>query len=195
MKWVIKKGISGKLEVWEYIDTVEDASEYWYVKQAMRKYGVENVLPIAMNDYGGYHSLKHDIETGNIVKVVEQDNKPVLDLSDRYYVNDADFHCGWVSPDCNTYSCGYMEHLDLAEDICEFVYKRFGDNRCDDFLLEQGWIKVYTEGWTGDWERINDEQIRLMENKGIKHHVSPNMDYTQLVEFKNDWIKWKNREE
>lgn len=194
-KWVIKKvEHSKKLEVWRYIDTVEEASKYWYVEDAMKKYGVEDVLPIAMNDVGGYHSLKYDIKAGNVVRIVESDTEPLLELSDKYYVNDDKFHCGWVSPDCITYSCGYMEHIYLAEDICKSFYKNFSSVTCDDFLLEHGWMKVYNEGWTGNWSKVNNEQIKLMEDKGIKHHLSPELDYEQLIEFKDYWSKWKNRQ-
>ena len=32
-KWVIKKGMSGKLEVWKYIDDISEARRYWYVSK------------------------------------------------------------------------------------------------------------------------------------------------------------------
>lgn len=193
MKWVIKRGDSDKLEVWRYIDTIEEASKYWYVKDAMEKYGVEDVLPIAMNSRGGYHSLKWDIENNNIVQIIESEEKPILDLASVWFVNSKNFKCGWVSPDCMTYSCDWMEHISLANHICQVIYHRYDSSLSDEFLFNHGWIKVYSEGWTGDWEKINDNQIRLMENMKIKYHISPDMDYNQLIQFKNDFIDWKNR--
>lgn len=63
-KWVIKKGMSGKPEVWKYIDDISEARRYWYVSKAIDKYGSGKVLPLAMNDVDGYHWLGPDIEKG-----------------------------------------------------------------------------------------------------------------------------------
>lgn len=195
-KWVIKKGDTGNLEVWQYIDTIEEASKYWYVTDAIEKYGVDDVLPIAMNSRGGYHSLKWDIENNNIVQIVESETKPILDLASAWTINAKNFKCGWVSPDCTTYSCSYMEHISLAHHICQVIYQKHDWSLSDDFLFNQGWIKVYNDGWTGDFEKINDNQIRLMENMGIKHHVYKDYDYNQLKGFIVDYVDWmsKNRE-
>lgn len=59
---MLKRGDSGKLEVWQYIDTIEEANRYFYIARVIEKYGVKEILPIAMNRVGGFHSLKWDIE-------------------------------------------------------------------------------------------------------------------------------------
>lgn len=147
-----------------------------------------------MNSRGGYHSLKWDIENGNIVNIVESEEPPTLSLEEKWITNSPDFDCGWVSPDCKTYWCSYMEHLDLASHICEVVYKISPRFTPDDYLLDRGWIKVYSnDGWTGDWTKINDNQIKMLDNMGIKHFTSPEKDYNELIQFKNDFIDWKNR--
>lgn len=104
-KWVIKRSWpnENKLEVWEFIDTEEEARKYWYISQAMNKYGVEEMLPIAMNDLGGYHSLHNIMD--RIVKIVESDEKPKLSVDEAYGVNEEMFRCGWIAPNGTTYSC------------------------------------------------------------------------------------------
>lgn len=78
-KWVIKQPTkNAPLEVWEYIDTVKEAMQYWYVAKAIRERGAENVLPIAMNANGGYHSLPADSK--EIVRIVESEKKPNLSM-------------------------------------------------------------------------------------------------------------------
>lgn len=190
-KWVIKKNSFNKNEVWRYIDTVEEAKRYFYVAEAIKKYGVDDILPVAVNRLGGYHSLHYDIEHGNIVKIIESDEEPVLELVEAWNINEDNFKCGWVSPGCITYSCGYMEHISLATYICSVIYHRYG--MCaDDFLFSKGWIKVYNEGWTGDFTKINDNQIKFMEDKKIKHHVYKDYDYEQLKDFRRDFTDWYN---
>jgi len=166
-KWVIKKNDFGKLEVWEYIDNEEEARKYCYISQAIDKYGLENVVPLAMNPYGGYHSLKYDIEHGNIVNIIESEEEPKLELWQEYEVNNENFHYGWVSPDCITYGCNYMGHTSLAIRICETFYNKIG-NLADDWLLEHGWVKVDNQGWLGYLWKMNDKQVKWLEQNSIK---------------------------
>lgn len=171
-KWIIKKNdVTGKLEVWEYIDTVEEANKYWYVKRAIRESSVEEVLPIAMNPLGGYHSLHYDIEAGNIVEIVESENPPALNLSDAWGINEPDFNRGWIAPDCTTYSCGYMEHYALARDICRVKYNKTGELNFEDLLTDKGWIRVCHWGWDCNWKKVNDKQILLVESIVNKNKI------------------------
>lgn len=54
-KWVIKKNSFNKNEVWRYIDTVEEAKRYFYIAEAIKKFGADDILPVAVNRLGGYH--------------------------------------------------------------------------------------------------------------------------------------------
>ena len=188
-KWVIKKGMSGKLEVWKYIDDISEARRYWYVSKAIDKYGLSKVLPLAMNDVGGYHWLGPDIKSGNIVKIIESNSKPELSLEEEFGKNEKHFSCGWLSPECDSYSCGYMEHIDLADKICKDLYdKHFCV--CDDFLLDNGWIKVTRDGWYGNWDKINDDQINFLESKNIKYIIEDSAG--NFVKEMKDSLKRKN---
>jgi len=167
-KWVIKRSPydNNIFEVWEYITDVEEAKKYWYISQAIRKYGEDKVVPLAMNNFGGYHWLPYD--DPSIVCVVESEEEPTLKLFQQYAINQSDFHYGWLSPDCTSYTCHYMGHCQLASDICRELYNNKVDALADEFLLNNGWIKVATDGWYGRWDKINDKQVMFLDNKGIK---------------------------
>ena len=169
-KWVIKRPAPNcPLEVWEYITDVEEAKEYWYIAQAIDKYGIDTVVPLAMNRLGGYHHLPYD--DPEIVCVVESEKKPKLKLFEKYLVNRPDFKYGWLSPDCTSYSCSYMGHINLANDICCELYNKDATGMValyDEFLLDNGWIKVGRSGWYGRWEKISDQQVEFLESKNIK---------------------------
>lgn len=50
--------------------------------------------------------------------------------------------CGWISPEGKIYQCGYMEHLDMAYDLCAEIGIPVGVVP-DEELVKHGWIKVY----------------------------------------------------
>lgn len=191
-KWAIKKGYRNTLSVWRYIDDEKEARTYWYINQAIDEDGVNKVLPLAMNDVGGYHWLQPDIDAGNVVRIIESDTKPVLSLNEVYEVNSPNFKYGWLSPECVSYSCDVMGHIDLSEKICNEIYNKPYFPRSDDWLLDQGWIKIYHDGWFGHWEFINDEQIEWLEAHNIKCQFDANMTSEHLKEMR-DWFI-KNRE-
>ena len=58
-----------KFEVWEFIDNLEEACSYWYVRDAIKKYGVDSVMPIVMNPMGGYHT--HPTTMNDVVCIIE----------------------------------------------------------------------------------------------------------------------------
>lgn len=167
-KWVIKKSPYNdqQLEVWEYIDTVEEAVKYWYVAKAIRKYGVETVVPLAMNDCGGYHHLPADSE--EIVQIVVSDEKPNLSVFQQYSVNSKNLINGWVSPTCVSFSCGAFGHIRCAAQLVkEFKVPETRTAHGDEALLEHGWIKVMNGKWYGRWSKINDNQVRLLDTLGL----------------------------
>ena len=149
-KYVIYKKSYGTVEAWEYVDSIEEASEYWYIKDAIRKYGAKEVLPVAINKMGGYHTVNEE----EVIAIIESDTWP--SLSSHYalfqgIVNNPKFDYGWIDLLGNTYSCNYMGHASLASDLVTMNYKveytksklvEEGINAPDDFLLNKGWIKV-----------------------------------------------------
>ena len=132
---------SHSISVWEYIDDVREACKYWYVKQAIQKYGVEGAMPIVMNRMGGYHTHKPDAP--DVVRIVESETWPTFKVWDIFPVNSQHFRTGWISPDGTTYLCGYENHLDCADMLMRAYYEESSKKRVrsDEFLLEHGWCK------------------------------------------------------
>jgi hypothetical protein len=149
-KYCIYKKPWGDIECWEYIDDLDEAMSFWYVRDAIDKYGVEDTMPICMNKCGGYHSFYEP----ECIAIIESDTWP--SLSSHYdlfkgIVNSEHFSYGWIDPLGNTYMCQYMEHASLASELCTMNYAveytksalfQEGINAPDEFLLHQGWIKV-----------------------------------------------------
>lgn len=151
-KYCIYKKPYGDIEAWEYIDDLEEAMRYWYVRLAIDKYGVEDTMPICMNKCGGYHSFY----APECIAIIESDTWPSLashyDLF-KGIINNEHFNYGWIDHLGNTYSCQYMEHASLASELCTMNYAveysksalfQEGINAPDEFLLHKGWIKVFT---------------------------------------------------
>lgn len=151
-KYCIYKKPWGDIEAWEYIDDLDEALSYWYVRHAIEKYGVEDTMPICMNKCGGYHSFYEP----ECIAIIESDTWP--SLSSHYdlfkgIINSKNFNYGWIDPLGNTYSCQYMAHAALAQELVVMNYKieysksslvKEKINAPDDFLLHKGWIKVFS---------------------------------------------------
>lgn len=169
-KWVVKQPYKGApLEIWKYIDTVEEAMEYPYVKQAIRKYGENKVVPLAMNDFGGYHPLPAD--SSEIVEIIVSEEPPKISVYKLYPVNKQSIHNGWMNPNGTTFSCGAYGHIRCAEKLVEeFNVPEIGTIHADEALLEHGWIKIFSERWYGRWDKINDKQIKILGKLGLITH-------------------------
>lgn len=148
-KYCIYKRADGNIEAWEYIDDLKEAVRYWYVKDAIEKYGVNNVMPICMNKVGGYHTFYKP----ECIAIIESDTWPTLSSHYNLFkgiINSKNFNYGWIDPLGNTYYCDYMQHASLATELVTMNYKvEYTDaqvkskiNAPDDFLLNKGWIKV-----------------------------------------------------
>lgn len=66
--------------------------------------------------------------------------------------------CGWISPEGKVYSCAYMEHLDLAYELCAQIQIPCGTVP-DEELVKYGWIKAYFS--------IFDPKVHLYSNDRI----------------------------
>ena len=148
-KYCIYKKPGGNIEAWEYIDDMDEAMEYWFVRLAISRYGVDGVLPICMNKCGGYHTFYEP----DCIAIIESDTWP--SLSSHYdlfkgIINNERFNYGWIDHLGNTYTCNYMGHAALAKELVTMNYKiewtdsivKDNINAPDDFLLNKGWIKV-----------------------------------------------------
>lgn len=175
-KWVIKQPWKdAPLQVWEYIDDVEEAMQYWYVRQAIEKYGVDEIVPLAMNSLGGYHPLKPDAP--EVVAIIESETEPTLSLIRQYPIAKGSVANGWMSPECVTYTCDGYGHARLAERICDEFYHGSVDrdddgnliNAPDDKLLNKGWIKITAWRWLGYIWLVNDAQVKRCEELGYEH--------------------------
>ena len=167
-KWVIKRRWEGApLEVREYIDSVEEAKEYPYIERVIKKYGVDKVVPLAMNDVGGYHHLPRDDK--EIVAIIESDEKPVLSPFKVYPINNPVIRDGWLAPDGTTFTCGYMGHIGCARELRKAfaLSDRRGTGQPDEILLDNGWIKIMQGTWFGHWKKVTDKQMQTLERVGI----------------------------
>lgn len=148
-KYCIYKKPWGDIEAWEYIDDLEEAKSYWYVRLSLDKYGIEGTMPVCMNKNGGYHQFY----APECIAIIESDTWP--SLSSHYdlfkgIINNENFNYGWIDHLGNTYSCPYMGHAALANELVTMNYKiewtkklvEDNINAPDDFLLKKGWIKV-----------------------------------------------------
>lgn len=152
-KYCIYEKPNDDVEVWEYIDDLEEAMSYWYIADAIRKYGVNEVMPVVMNKCGGYHTCYKPY----VKCIIEADEFPTIATHKELFsksVNSPNFICGWIDTNGNTYNCQYMQHSSLASDLVLLMYKQEytkwkirEENHLldapDDFLLEKGWIKVF----------------------------------------------------
>lgn len=149
-KYCIYKRSWGDIEAWEYIDDLDEAMEYWYIRMSIDKYGVEGTMPVCMNKCGGYHQFWEP----DCIAIIESDTWP--SLSSHYdlfkgIINRDKFDYGWIDHLGNTYSCQYMGHASLASELVtmnysiewtKYILEENSYNAPDDFLLNKGWIKV-----------------------------------------------------
>ena len=149
-KYCIYKKPWGDIEAWEYIDDIDEAMSYWYIRMSIDKYGVEGTMPVCMNKMGGYHQFW----APDCIAIIESDTWPSLSSHRDLFkglINNEKFNYGWIDHLGNTYSCRYMGHASLASELVTINYKveytksalvEKGINAPDDFLLNKGWIKV-----------------------------------------------------
>lgn len=166
------------VEVWRYIDDIEEAKKYWYVQISLDKYGVEGTMPICMNKMGGYHQLYKPW----LKCIVEAEDFPTIATHKHLFtnnINHSKFSCGWIDPQGNTYMCHYMGHASLASDLCDLYYKETFIkwkhenlyNAPDDFLLQIGWIKVFDSPpyHAVLYDKVTDEAIKKLDEVEVSN--------------------------
>lgn len=179
MKWAIVKDGEKKI-VRRYIDNIEEIknSRYWYIEEAIQKYGEKEVLPVGINSKGGYCTLSKN----EIIEIIDQEYPPKLSLGEMYTINSKNFRYGWLSPDCIRYGCDYGEHYQLAIKICEEFFPDEIIVHEDDFLEQKGWIKVDGCTWVGNFSKISNKQAEFLLNNGFKEKIT---GISELNEFYN----------
>lgn len=175
-KFAIIKSGHGEVGVWRVLETKEDIAPYPYIEYAISKYGWDDVMPAYMNKVGGYTSWSPE----NVLDIFECETWPTFRDCEFYreYVRNKDFfHCGWISPSGNTYMCRSYGHADLAEDLVDLMYsesykkyrKATGLHVPDDFLLQNGWIKVNTLSDCIYWfDKVSDAAMATLNRLQTK---------------------------
>lgn len=103
-----------------------------------------NQLPVVLDGRGGYFCFS--TRDPGFVRVIESEKKEPLSLEEMFFKNAPNFKLGWISPEGDSYSCGYTGHVKCAEKLAE---KFFPHARIPERALERaGWIKVI-DSWDG----------------------------------------------
>lgn len=104
----------------------------------------EEQLPVVLDGNGGFHRF-HENDYG-FVKLVETDKECPLKIEEMYFKNHESFKLGWISPDGNTYSCSYTNHLKAAAHLASKFCP--GAKLPERALGKAGWLKVI-DSWDG----------------------------------------------
>lgn len=176
--WAVVRDSSDEIGIWKYCTTKKDIAPYFYIKDAINKYGWDDIMPCIVNCRGGYTSAKGM----EILDIITCEATPTLEDLQRYIKNEPKFNCGWISPNGDTYSCHHYGHTSLAQDICDFIYQETyrnyrlqpnSINAPDDFLLNIGWIKIDSSHnhygiWTNDNEGAAKKLDELQQKWSVK---------------------------
>ena len=171
---IIQSPYNGSKAVWEYIDDVKEARKYWYVAQAIDKYGVESTMPIVMNPLGGYHTHKPDAP--DVAGFIEAVDWPSLKVWEYYPKDRPDFKTGWISPAGVTFTCDVFDHMDCAIALCEQYYGENLKALADEYLLKHGWFRCSNKKYTGSTRLMTDIQAKYFLDNNFKS----NFDYEEI---------------
>lgn len=121
----------------DYIDSMDDKRLGSMFGGGLVK---EENLPVVVNGVGGSHSFDERYEEGFVEIVEVPEGEEPLTREQMYPKNSSDFFYGWISPNGDTYACGFEKHTDCADEIArEIGMKTFS---AEYSLEEAGWIKV-----------------------------------------------------
>ena len=104
----------------------------------------EDMLPVVLNGSGGF--LRFNENDYGFVKLIESDKKCPLTIEEMYFKNHESFKLGWISPEGDTYSCSYTNHLKAAGHLAEKFCP--GSKLPERALGKAGWLKVI-DSWDG----------------------------------------------
>lgn len=126
---------------YEYYDTMEAlaGSESIY-----KNIITEEQLPIVLDGKGGFY--RFDSSDHTFVEIIESDKEVPLPVEKLFFKNDDGFKLGWISPDGDTYSCGFTGHARCAVLLAAKYFP--GTKYPENALGKHGWIKVI-DSWDG----------------------------------------------
>ena len=165
---IYQKGL-GKIAR-EYIDTRDGliAGRYMYIP--------ENTLPVVIGRFGDYCTFVDEAEKkkGFVgFKTCREDEAP-LSREEMYPKNAEAFAMGWISPQGDTYACGYAAHIYCADAICrdlgydcrngQRTLEKMGWAEITKNLHEKGAPMVHVGGGEGT---LTEAQIACLEKLGI----------------------------
>ena len=172
-KWAIFRGSYGLFAI-EYLDNLyEVKKKYPYIR--------EDALPVLVNASGGYTSFSKDYNGNEFIKIIKicEDDEP-LTREERYPKNSDKFHYGWISPNGDTYTCGFESHIDCAYAICDELFPNEYIGNAEYHLEELGWIKI-SRPVPYNYENLNKQAVyftsltRKLTKKQINTLVALNL--------------------
>ena len=164
----------------EYIDTRDGliAGRYMYIPEA--------ALPVVIGRFGDYCTFLSEAEEkkGFIgFRTCREDEAP-LSREEMYPKNAEAFSIGWISPEGDTYACGFAAHTYCADEICrdlgydfkngQRTLEKLGWAEITKNLHENGTPMVHAGGGTG---LLTEAQIACLERLGIDGYP----DIRQLI--------------
>ena len=87
---------------------------------------------------------------------------------------------GFVSPEGEFYECNFFEHIKLADELLEKVYKQQSNNPVDN-LCKRGWIVIQSSfiGFAGD-DAYNTPQLTKEQKRWLEENAQE-MSYDQRI--------------
>ena len=184
---IYQKGL-GKIAR-EYIDTRDGliAGRYMYIP--------ENTLPVVIGRFGDYCTFVDEAEKkkGFVgFKTCREDEAP-LSREEMYPKNAEAFAMGWISPEGDTYACGYAAHIYCADAICrdqgydcrngQRTLEKLGWAEITKNLHEKGAPMVHVGGGEGT---LTEAQIACLEKLGIDGYpeIRMQIEYQVSVLFR-----------
>lgn len=160
-------------------------NEYIERPEQLEGTGLENIitedkLPIVLDGSGGFHCFS-DNDYG-FVKIVETNKKCPLKIEEMYFKNHESFKLGWMSPEGDTYSCSYTNHMKAAAHLAEKFCP--GAKLPERALGKAGWLKII-DSWDGT-EKKHMQFVYSISGKITKRQADKLFD---LGLYENEEVK------
>lgn len=108
----------------------------------------EENFPVVLDGFGGYYRFsEHD--PGFCEVICSEEDQP-LPLEKLFFRNSPAFRIGWMSPDGDTYACGFTGHTLCAEMLVQKFYS--DTDSPEETLGRAGWLKII-DSWDGTEEK------------------------------------------
>ena len=105
-------------------------------------------FPVVLDGSGGYY--RFSAQDPGFCKVISAETDDPLPLEKMFFKNSPAFRLGWLSPDGDTYACGFTGHTLCAEKLAK---RFFPDAKIPELTLGRaGWIKII-DSWDGTEEQ------------------------------------------